>query len=317
MSVEHNYITLDEVQKHIVDYGRSPVLVSTAREGTKIDISKVISDPETFYGKPYVDHLVQFGDTFEPLIGEYDGRYGKWNPEDPVKEGVFILEKFSLEAARLMKKINALAQRFVDDQKLYDDPAPCGEFFDMAGYGYHLLKSCEGTFGNIFSDLATPVSFERAGLVCTRLAMGLGADEIIPGEVRVTTKRAHVIGEPETYLSASVDLRNKDDLPTRIDGSAISINDFVNPASGASTAAFILAAREGGYQPSVVAHRAISVTQQGVMFNKVALAQLGVKTSFYSLGECDKMNEHYYLTGRPVADAGHILRHSLPSWYKE
>jgi len=81
--------------------------------------------------------------------------------------------------------------------------------------------------------------------------------------------------------------------------------------------AFVLAAQAKGLRPAKVNHRSISLTRQGVVFVRRELQQLGIASSFYSVGECDQLDNKYYLIGnRAVADAGQVLRHFLPEWYK-
>jgi len=153
-------------------------------------------------------------------------------------------------------------------------------------------------------------------LVTTRLALGLGPDAVIDNEVAVVTKRTHLIGEPETNLSVTVKWRDLDKLKS-IDNQEILLSDFVNPASGASGLAFILAAQAKGLRVAKVNHRSINLTRQGVVFVRKELDKLGIGSTFYSVGECNQLNQMYYLSGkRAVADAGDLLRHFLPKWYK-
>ncbi|PJA21980.1 hypothetical protein COX59_03550, partial [Candidatus Beckwithbacteria bacterium CG_4_10_14_0_2_um_filter_47_25] len=91
---------------------------------------------------------------------------------------------------------------------------------------------------------------------------------------------------------------------------------FVNPASGASGLAFVVAAQAKGLHVAKVNHRSISCTTQGIIYVRAALQELGIDSTFYSVGVCDELNESYYLIGnRAVADAGDVLRHFLPKWY--
>jgi len=113
----------------------------------------------------------------------------------------------------------------------------------------------------------------------------------------------------------TVQWRDREKLKT-IDGQEILLSDFVNPASGSSGLALVVAAKELGVKPIQINHRSISCTRQGVIFVRKALQEWGISSTFYSVGECDELNEMYYLTGgRAVADAGHVLRHFLPKWY--
>jgi len=266
----------------------------------KLDVLPLLKFPQDFHGSTQVDHLVKFGDSFISLIGK---------SEVPLpKEGVMILEHHYIEAKKLMDKINKLAQQVIADAKKYDDVGFCQEYLELAKAGYEMLTK--------YDPVGIPTSLERAGLVTTRLALGLGPDAVIDNEVAVVTKRTHLIGEPETNLSVTVKWRDQDKLK-QINGREILLSDFVNPASGASGLAFILAAQAKGLRVAKVNHRSISLTRQGVVFVRKELDKLGIGSTFYSVGECNQLNQMYYLSGkRAVADAGDLLRHFLPKWYK-
>lgn len=276
------------------------------KPGQKLDVLPLLKFPEDFHGSTQVDHLVKFGDSFTSLIGKSEANLPK--------DGVLILEHHYDDAKKLMDKINELAQAVISDAAKYDDKGFCQEYFNLGQAGYRMLDKYEPKGG---LPGIRPVSLERAGLVTTRLALGLGQDAAINNEVAVVTKRTHLIGEPETNLSVTVKWRDLDKLKS-INNQEILLSDFVNPASGASGLAFILAAQAKGLRIAKVNHRSISLTRQGVVFVRQELEKLGIKSTFYSVGECNELNEMYYLTGkRAVADAGDLLRHFLPKWYKE
>ena len=266
-----------------------------------LNVLSLLRNPEEFYGDPNVNYLVKFKDFIVSLIGKSEEKL----PED----GVVILEHSFIEAKKLMDKINDLAQQVIADAKKYDDKEFCQEYFELAKEGYRMLDKYE--------PKGVPVSLERAGLVTTRLALGLDKDVVIENEQRVVTKRTHLKSEPEKYLSVTVKWRDQAKLK-EINSREVLLSDFVNPASGASGLAFILAAKKLGIKPTQVNHRSISCTRQGIILVKKVLEEMGIKASFYSLGEARQLNEMYYLTGkRAVADAGHMLRHFLPLWYKQ
>jgi len=217
----------------------------------------------------------------------------------------------------LMDDINRLAQRTITNPKLYDDRNFCLDYYKKAEHGYSLLRKYQNHFG-IGKKTGTPVSLERAGLITTRLALGLDKNSKINNEIRVVTKRTHLKGEPDTYLTVTIKWRDIDILEKYVKNKTVELTDFVNPASGASTAAFIIAVINSGNKPTNVIHRSISLTCQGTLFMKTALSKLKIKSVFYSVGECDELNSLYYLTGnRTVGDAGHLLRHFLPDWYRQ
>lgn len=274
--------------------------IVSAEPGKKLDVAPLIKFPADFHGSTQVDHLVKFGDSFVSLIGK--------SVAELPKDGVVILEHSVDEAKKIMDKINDLAQAIIADATKYDDLGFCKEYFELAKQGYLLLDK--------YQPAGAPVSLERAGLVTTRLALGTDVDAIIENEVSVVTKRTHLIGEPETNLSVTVQWRDRGKLKT-IHNQEILLSDFVNPASGASGLAFVLAAQELGIAPKQINHRSISATVQGINFVRQALIEMGIASTFYSVGECNELNQMYYLIGnRAVADAGHALRHFLPNWYK-
>lgn len=266
-----------------------------------------------FGGHP---HVVRFGDTFGGLIGQYDGRFGDWDPDQLPLSGIVVLEHYYDEARQLATAINTLARRFIEDPNVYDDLSACQEYFFLARAGYKFLRDNEKDNGFDMRG-TTPVSLERAGLVSTRLALGLNKNASVPSEVRVVTKRTHLNGEPTTHLTATVLWREPALLPYAINNQPLTIADFVNPASGASVAAFVAAASTLDIKPASIDHRSLFLTRQGALFMRETLNALGIPSTFYSLGECDELNEHYYLIGKPVGDAGHALRHFLPANYTQ
>ena len=273
--------------------------IISAKPGEKLDVLPLLKYPQDFHGSTQVDHLVKFGDLFTDLIGK--------SKADLPKDGVIILEHDVNEAKKLMDKINDLAQQIIADSTKYDDQGFCREYFELARVGYRMLDK--------YPPVGIPISLERAGLVTTRLALNLDKDAVIDNEVAVVTKRTHLIGEPETNLSVTVQWRDREKLKT-IDGQEILLSDFVNPASGSSGLALVVAAQAKGLHVAKVNHRSISCTTQGIIYVRAALQELGIDSTFYSVGVCDELNESYYLIGnRAVADAGHVLRHFLPKWY--
>jgi len=287
------------------------VIIQSAKKGKKLNVTPMLLDPENFFGDHDVDHLIKFKDLYVKIIGKYHGQFGKWNLKDLEKNKIFILENYYDNAKYLMDKINEIAQKIVYNSNLYHDPGIAREYFLLAKEGYEMLHKHEKQFK--IDDLKLPaISLERAGLVTTRLAVGASKNAVLNNEIRVVTKRTHLIGEPTTNLSVTVLWRDKKQL-SMINNQPILISDFVNPASGASSAAFILAAEKLGIKPSKIYHRSVSLTQAGTLLMKKALTEIGIESVFYSVGVASELSPNYYLIGdRAVADAGHILRHFLP-----
>lgn len=287
------------------------VVVQSAKAGHKIDVTPLLLDPDNFFGDHEVDHLVKFKDTYTKIIGKYHGQFGKWNLKDLEKNQIYVLENYYDNAKYLMDKINEIAQKIVFNSVFYHDTGIANEYFLLAKEGYELLRKHESQF-KIEDQNLPAISLERAGLVTTRLALGKSKNAKLKNEIRVVTKRTHLIGEPTTNLSVTVLWRDKEQLK-KINGQSILISDFVNPASGASAAAFILAAEKLGIKPAKIFHRSVSLTQAGVLLMKKALTEKGIESVFYSVGVASELSPNYYLIGnRAVADAGHILRHFLP-----
>jgi hypothetical protein len=287
------------------------VIIESAKVGHKIDITPLLLDPDSFYGEHEVDFLVKFKDIYTKIIGKYHGQFGPWNLKSLEKNQIFILENYYDEAKYLMDKINVIAQKIVFNSVFYHDTGVAKEYFELAKEGYEMLRKHESQF-EIEDENIPAISLERAGLITTRLALGKSQNAKLKNEIRVVTKRTHLKGEPTTNLSVTVLWRNKEQLK-QIDGKSILISDFVNPASGASSMAFILSAKKEGVKPSKIFHRSVSLTQAGVLLMKKALTEMGIESVFYSVGFASTLSPNYYLIGdRAVADAGHILRHFLP-----
>ncbi|EKE14671.1 MAG: hypothetical protein ACD_12C00351G0001 [uncultured bacterium] len=287
------------------------VEIISAKVGQKIDVTPLLLDPDSFFGATQVDHLVKFKNTYTKIIGKYRGQFGSWNIKTLEKNQIFILENYYDNAKYLMDKINEIAQKIVFNSVFYHDTGIAQEYFDLAKEGYGLLTKHEKQF-KIEDQNLPAISLERAGLVTTRLALGKSKNAKLKNEIRVVTKRTHLKGEPTTNLSVTVLWRDREQLK-QINNKKILISDFVNPASGASSAAFILAAEKLGICPSKIFHRSVSLTQAGVLLMKKALTELNIESTFYSVGVASELSPNYYLIGnRAVADAGHILRHFLP-----
>src|SRR3989339_1142628 len=287
------------------------VIIQSGKDGHKIDVTPMLLDPENFFGDHDVDHLIKFKDLYVKIIGKYHGQFGKWSLKDLEKNQIFILENYYDNAKYLMDKINEIAQKIVYNASFYHDESVAKEYYLLAKEGYEMLHKYEKQF-KIEDQNLSAISLERAGLVTTRLALGKSKNAILKNEIRVVTKRTHLKREPTTNLSVTVLWRDKDQLK-KINNQPILISDFVNPASGASSAAFILAAEKLGIKPSKIYHRSVSLTQAGVLLMKKALAEMGIESVFYSVGVASELSPNYYLVGnRAVADAGHILRHFLP-----
>lgn len=303
-----------ELRKERIHFADREVEIFSPVNGETMDVFSLLQNPEEFHGDTNVHNLFRFHDLFEPLIGKYDGFLGEWNPDTLPDMGIVVLEHYYDEAGNLMDEIDELAQQAIIKPKLYDDIPFCREYFYLADAGYKLLLKYQGDF-EVGDTFGTPVSLERAGLPSTRLAMGLDTDAIVEDELRVVTKRTHLKGDNETHLSVTAKWRDKEALD-QIAGQNIMVCDFVNPASGASVAALALGALYNGAKPKSIEHRSISLTQQGALFNHQAFDDLGIRTTFMSVGVANELNEMYYLVGeRSVGDAGHFLRHFLPTGY--
>ena len=175
------------------------VVIQSAKKGEKINVSPMLLDPENFFGDHQVDHLVKFKDLYKNIIGKYHGQFGKWNLKDLEKNRIIILENYYDNARYLMERINEIAQKIVSNSNLYHDTGIAGEYFLLAKEGYEMLRKHQEQFK--INDLKLPaISLERAGLVTTRLALGKTKNAEVKDEIRVVTKRTHLIGEPTTNL---------------------------------------------------------------------------------------------------------------------
>ncbi len=287
------------------------VVISSGTDGHKIDVTPLLLDPDNFFGDHQVDHLVKFKDTYTKIIGKYQGQFGPWNLKNIEKNQIFVLENYFDDAKHLMDNINNIAQKIVFNSVFYHDTGIAKEYFELAKEGYKLLTKHEKQF-KIKDKNILAISLERAGLITTRLALGKSQNAKLDQEIRVVTKRTHLKGEAATNLSVTVLWRDKEQLK-QINKKEILISDFVNPASGASSMAFVLAIKKLGIMPSKIFHRSVSLTQAGTLLMKKALTELGIESVFYSVGVASTLSPNYYLIGnRAVADAGHILRHFLP-----
>lgn len=304
-----------------------PIIDKFSNHGITFNVQDQLKNPEEFYGNPNVNHLIDFKDAFNQLIGPNSLIGWSENPRELASKGIFVLEYWkgpnNDRAQSILNEISELATELVSDNTKYEDIKIAKEYFGLTKKGYGILNHYSRPFC-LESDNLIPVSLERGGLVCTRLLRSIGKDQKIGSENRVVTKRVHLKNSPDSHLAVTVKWRDPEKVK-QINGKEIEINDFVNPASGASALAFILAVNnEFGIKPKKIVFKSILATRQGIIFSKKVLEEMGIEAVFLTLGESDMMNDHYYLTGhnkngdlRIVGDAGHVLRHFLPVWYKQ
>ena len=290
-------------------FGGSEIRVTSAHHGERINILGELRNPQDFLeagGNPDVHALVNFGQAFVPLIGRYEGDF--WDDRDRLPErGVVVLADHYKDAALLVGRIDSHARRLVADPRLYDDKGFCREYYELAKVGYELIDTLLPN-----AERGRPLSLVRAGLVTTRLAHGVEPDAEISDEIKVVTKRQHPKVGQNTDLMVTVEWKNPQQVP-ELKGKTIEVADFVNPASGASTAAVVVAAHFQGITPARLIHRSIIATRQGIPNMRKALEEKGIDSIFYALGASDTMSESYYLTDPyVVGDAGHALRHFQP-----
>lgn len=298
-----------KAQKETISFAGNSVTIYSTLNSQKINILPFLKNPASFHGDFNVDNIVCFANIYEKLIGKYHNQYGIWKIDQSPKHMIICLEYFYNEAKFLMKQINNLAKKVINNPKLYFEKKICQEYFNLTKASYKMLKLHEKEFFTKKTKILA--SLERAGLVTTRLAQGVSMDKEINNEIKVITKRTHLKEDPDYYLTVTVRWRDKNKIKA-LNRKVIELNDFVNPASGASTAALILVLKLNNLIPKEVFHRSITATKQGIMFTKSALAKLDIKTSFYTLGIAEVLDKHYYLTDKPVGDAGDFLNQFLP-----
>lgn len=284
-----------------------------------IEITDIIGNLDDFHGSHQVHDVVNFGRAFAGLIGKFRDPANFYQDRANLPEkGVIILADHYSDAALVVSAIDKLARRVIDDSSLYADVGFCQDYFDAAENGYDLMAKYLPRFDTGRAE-GLPISLVRAGMVTTRLALGLDKNAVIDDEVRVVTKRFHAKGETDTELMVSVKWEDLDDIKKL--GGNVMMADFVNPASGASALAWLLSAHARGVLPKTLIHKSIMATEQGIAFSRQLMESgaLGDKIDslFYTLGTSNTLSGNYYLENPAVADAGHVLRHFLPDWYKQ
>ncbi|HUD07461.1 MAG TPA: hypothetical protein VMQ52_00025 [Candidatus Saccharimonadales bacterium] len=293
------------------------ISVTSAPAGYTLDVSEAVRDLSDYHGDPFkVDHVVDFGAAMLSLAGTYQGEMLE-DPDTWPDQGIIVLSNYYREAEKLVADVDTLANKIIETPDLYNDKSFCRDYFELAKAGYGMLRKYLPDFRDGAMN-GRPVSLERAGLVTTRLDLEVSPDEVIPDEVRVITKRSHLKYNDPTDLMVTVSWRDPDRL-AEIDDQPITVADFVNPASWASTGAFLVAAQSRDVKPSALVHHSIMATSQGIEFAKRVTKSRDfgqIATLFCSVGISETMNEHFYLVNPAVADAGHALRHFLPTWYK-
>jgi hypothetical protein len=300
-------LTIEATTIHTeVPFGDSTIMLYSGANGETFDISPDLRDPSDFHGDPNVHHLVDFGDALKGIIGTFE------EPQKLVELGnsLIVLEDTNPEAAQIVQDISRLALQVIGDKKLYDNIPFCGRYYDLAEKGYRLLRQDIPP-----QNIDFIVSLLRGGAVASRLDLGLDKNATISNEFLVETKRAHPKDGRQEDLMVTVRFPEGYD-PHDLHEKDIAIPDFVNPASWSSTAAFLIALKEYGVIPRSVEHRSFMGTAQGVVLAARFCKQIGIENVLFRMvGMSRKVDANYYLKGdKVVADAGHALRHFLPSW---
>lgn len=302
----------------LMEFGGLSATVTAAPEGHVIDIGQHLRDPSDFHGSKLVHDVVQFGSSLAGLIGHYDDPNGFFaDRQQLARQGIIVLSDYYPEAIEVVEGINDLAEFMRANPEKYDDRVFARRYYDLAARGYGLLRDKLPELGHASTEQSLPVSLVRAGMVTTRLALGLTPDATIEGELAVVTKRAHPKNGAYEHLMVTVKWQDPAYDPQRINGKHLLLSDFVNPASGASTAALIIAALNRGAKPDSVEHRSVMATRQGIEFWHKVFVAMGIRPSFVAVGSTDNLNPNYYLESPGVGDAGQVLRHFLPSWYDD
>lgn len=297
-----NIIPAEHAIKTSVPFNNGPdIHILSAPEGSRLDITDYVRDIRDFHGPRDVDQVVLFGQTLAHLAHAFE------IPKDlDTTTDIQVLARQDSRAAEISDNLINLAKQVIADASLYDDVGFCKEYYNLAAQGYSL-------FNTPTPDMI-PVSLIRAGLVTSRLAYGLGMNDIVPHEVKVETKRAHPKqGAPED-LMVTVRWNNEAD-PKSLDGNNLLIADFVNPASWASNGALFMVLKHCyGVTPQSTELRSFMGTIQGVELARNVCRMLKINPTFRFVDIASEMDEHYYLKGeKVVADAGHVLRHFQPS----
>src|SRR3990172_5319570 len=107
VSLYENGISLKLARVERLRSYSSMVEIHSTPPGARLDLTGELAHPGDYHGSLLVDHVVRFGQTFDPLIGVYDGqRFGPWDPNKLPEQGIFVAEHHSTEAASLVRKIN-------------------------------------------------------------------------------------------------------------------------------------------------------------------------------------------------------------------
>src|SRR5688572_28793013 len=136
---------LQEVSPEFTDQlefmGSSISVTSVPVEGPSINILPLLRDPGDFHGDPHVHDVVLFGRAMESLIGTHTDPSGFFADRDHLPDrGIIILTDHVAEARQVVGEIDRLAQMAIADPGLYDDPAFCAGYRDLAKAGYDLQR---------------------------------------------------------------------------------------------------------------------------------------------------------------------------------
>ncbi len=295
--------------------------VITAPVGTTMDVSHLIKHPEEYHGDPtQVHHLINFGQLFTRLIGRH-----RYEPGSLAGRRIIVAEDVSPERkdiAEVGTAVTTIAAALMQNPNLYDNKDYGEAYYQLVKRGYALLKELEEEF-SVGGQNGLPISLLRGGAVATRAARGVHKEAVIWKEVGIISKRTHLIDKPDTDLAVTITWKDRNQAAEMSDKS-LDIADIVNPASGASIIAAVLAAKEHGFTPKQVNLRAIMIAYEGAVFTQNVLRVLGVDTTIYALAGSDELNSQYYLVGnnydgkpRYVGDAGNATRFALPKRMQE
>ena len=74
------------------NFAGQPVEIRSGYNGKTINVRRLLRNLSEFHGDFNVHYLINFDLIFSPLIGRYNGRFGPWNPDRLIKQGIIILE---------------------------------------------------------------------------------------------------------------------------------------------------------------------------------------------------------------------------------
>ena len=279
--------------------GRSVnVKLHRANPGESLPIGKYVQNPEKYGPKPPSGILIDYGDLFTSLQGQFPATEGDFDSQ--VQAGILELAKHNDQARVVSNQLSELALMVINNPELYSDRAFRQKYRVLVQSGYYLLNQYQESSGFDTRGLR-PVVMLRAGLAATEATL----PDHSRHSLTIDIKRAHLINENPGDLAIILSALTQEQL-SLIDSQHLLVCDPAY-ATGSSLLGLILAAASYGVKPMSIQLRSLAANELGLTLSQKLFQEMGIDFKAYVLALNRNLNEHYYLSRATLDDTDAVL----------